>query len=337
MAQAAAAPEPPRARRSSPGTPVATTPGMDATTERLLEAAVRAPSSHNTQPWLFRTHGDTVELFADRTRALPVNDPFDRELTISCGAALFNLRVAAAHQGLAAEVALDPGGHEDLLARVLLRDGPVDEELARLQPAIRARHTTRQAFKDVPLPAGLPKALIAAAGAEGAGLRPLDGTVREQVASLVSDGDRMQFDDPRWRRELASWMHSRRRGDGLAMAAAVAPISRLMVRHFDLGSRVGEADEKLALQAPWVAALTTEQDDTGAWLRAGQALERALLVAASRGVQAGYLNQPCQIEQLRPRLAELAGRFPQIVLRLGEPAEEPRPAPRRAVSDVLAI
>jgi hypothetical protein len=29
---------------------------------------------------------------ADRTRALPVTDPEDRELTISCGCALFNLR-----------------------------------------------------------------------------------------------------------------------------------------------------------------------------------------------------------------------------------------------------
>ena len=36
---------------------------------------------------------ETVELLADRTRALPVNDPQDRELTISCGCALFNLRV----------------------------------------------------------------------------------------------------------------------------------------------------------------------------------------------------------------------------------------------------
>ena len=63
---------------------------------RLLEAAVQAPSSHNTQPWLFRVEDGAVHLLADRTRALPVNDPDDRELTISCGCALLNLRVAAA-------------------------------------------------------------------------------------------------------------------------------------------------------------------------------------------------------------------------------------------------
>ncbi|NOT32243.1 MAG: hypothetical protein HOP15_17495 [Planctomycetes bacterium] len=52
----------------------------------LLELATRAPSSHNTQPWLFRARGDSIELHADRTRALPINDPHDRELTIRCGA-----------------------------------------------------------------------------------------------------------------------------------------------------------------------------------------------------------------------------------------------------------
>ena len=46
----------------------------------LIEQATRAPSSHNTQPWLFRVSAEAVEVHADRSRALPVNDPHDREL-----------------------------------------------------------------------------------------------------------------------------------------------------------------------------------------------------------------------------------------------------------------
>ena len=57
----------------------------------LVAQAVLAPSSHNTQPWLWLLLEGSVTLFADRTRALPVNDPDDRELTMSCGAALLNL------------------------------------------------------------------------------------------------------------------------------------------------------------------------------------------------------------------------------------------------------
>ena len=42
----------------------------------LLNYAILAPSSHNTQPWLFKIVGDnTIELYADRTRGLPLVDP----------------------------------------------------------------------------------------------------------------------------------------------------------------------------------------------------------------------------------------------------------------------
>ena len=60
-----------------------------------VEHAVLAPSSHNTQPWQFRLIEDGLQLFADRSRALPVVDPHDRALVISCGASLFHLRITS--------------------------------------------------------------------------------------------------------------------------------------------------------------------------------------------------------------------------------------------------
>ena len=66
-----------------------------------LTYAVLAPSSHNTQPWRFHilNGGGGVDLWMDRTRSLPVADPDDRELTISCGAALLQLRLAMENFG----------------------------------------------------------------------------------------------------------------------------------------------------------------------------------------------------------------------------------------------
>jgi hypothetical protein len=55
----------------------------------LLNYAILAPSGHNTQPWLFTIKDKALTLYADRTRALTVVDPEDRELVMSCGAALF--------------------------------------------------------------------------------------------------------------------------------------------------------------------------------------------------------------------------------------------------------
>ena len=76
--------------------------------------AILAPSSHNT------VSGDRELLIcADRTRSLPNIDPFDRELIISCGAALFNLRVALAHFLIPVEITTLPYSAEpDVVARI---------------------------------------------------------------------------------------------------------------------------------------------------------------------------------------------------------------------------
>lgn len=70
----------------------------------LLNYALLAPSEYNTQPWLFHVHEDSVAFYADRSRRLPVLDPENRELLISCGAALLNLRLALRHFGYREEM-----------------------------------------------------------------------------------------------------------------------------------------------------------------------------------------------------------------------------------------
>ncbi|RAJ46442.1 hypothetical protein K353_00820 [Kitasatospora sp. SolWspMP-SS2h] len=71
----------------------------------LVAAAGAAPSLHNTQPWRFRptADGPGVLVFADPARAVPLADPDGRAMLLSVGAALFNLRVAAARLGLPVE------------------------------------------------------------------------------------------------------------------------------------------------------------------------------------------------------------------------------------------
>ncbi len=306
----------------------------------LVASAVCAPSSHNTQPWLFRVSTEGVDLLADRTRALPVNDPDDRELTISCAAALFNLRVAAAHHGVACTVEVLPdAGDEDVLARLRFVDGPVDTATAALYDHITRRRTQHGPFPtdDRPGPEVIAE-LVAAGAAEGADLWCVGEPARAAVADLVAEGDRVQFADRRWRRELAAWMHPRRRGDGLTVPLMALPATRLVVASVDLGRSTAAKDHDLADQAT-LCVLATPGDRPADWMVAGQALERVLLVATAHGLRAGYLNQPCQVAALRPRLQSLVpGRaFPQVVVRLGPAPAEDRtpPAPRRPVDDVV--
>ncbi len=306
----------------------------------IVRSAVLAPSSHNTQPWRFQIADRSISLYADRTRALAVNDPDDRELAISCGCSLLNLRVAAAHAGFSAKVEVLPDHNDgDLLARVNLEQaGASISSDAKLFAFIKGRRTYRKRFDSKPVPDSVMRALSDYATEERAWLvRVEPEEKRQEVAGLVAEGDAIQWADPGWRRELAAWMHPRRRGDGLTVPGFVAPVARIIVRTFGMGNRIGAKDIGLANASPLVAVLGTDGDDVVDWLNAGQALERVLLHARKHGLQASYLNQPIQVASLRPKLAQLLGvrGFPQILLRLGFPVDELPPSPRRSLDEVL--
>lgn len=305
-----------------------------------LRYALLAPSSHNTQPWRFEIAQDTVWLHADRTRRLPVNDPADRELAISCGCALMNLRVAAARHGLRAETSLCPESADpDLLARVSFRRTTAYAPESALFASIERRRTYRKRFKERAVPPSMAQALAASAQREGAALHfPGGEEVRDYVAGLVEEGDAAQWSNPEWRRELAAWMLPRRRGEGLTVSGPIAPLIRALVRRSNMGKRLGAADRKLAFDAPVLGILATDGDGVVDWLRAGQALEHLLLTGCASGLQASYLNQPIQVASLRTRLREhlnLTG-YPQVLLRIGFAATEPAPSPRRSLSEVVA-
>lgn len=304
----------------------------------LVHDATLAPSSHNTQPWRFHVTDGAIDLIADRTRALPVNDPDDRELTISCGAALFNLRVAAAHGGLACDVQLLPGDDPDRLARVTLHRALEPGSEASLHAVLSDRRTYRKRFTDTPVDAGTLAHLREAARVEGAQFTTIDGDEqRLAVASLVSEGDAAQWANASWRRELAAWMHPRRRGDGLAIPALAVPVVQLVVRTFDMGGGEGAKDRALAEGSPLLALIETPYDTPRDWLTAGQALERVLLTACAAGVQASYLNQPIQVAALRLRLRDLVRTddMPQLLVRLGYPGGTVPPSARRSLDEVV--
>lgn len=313
---------------------------------RIVGAAVLAPSGHNTQPWRFTRRGDTIDLFADRTRALPVVDPDDRELVISCGCALHNMEIAARALGRLprTEILPDPAD-PDLLARLSIAErGPVDEEAAALLACIPARRTNRGTFAPEPVAPEAIAHICEAAAAEGARLVVVtEPDAKGALADLIAEGDRLQMADRRFRRELAAWMvsnHSQRPdgipGYGLGMSDLMAMVGPLVVRSFDVGRSQAAKDRGLAAGSPALCVLLTDGDGPRDHLIAGRAHQRATLVAIGEGLWTSYLNQPIEVEELRPRAAEVAGAVghPQLLTRIGRGAP-PRPTPRRPLREVL--
>jgi hypothetical protein len=310
-----------------------------------LNHAVLAPSTNNTQPWLFKIIPDGVELYADRTRALPVVDPEDRELTISCGATLFHLRLALHHFGYRDSVKILPDRDDmDNLARIKISRAakPSISERALFE-AIVKRRTNRTPFQGRAIPLKLLSGLQDAAHSEGTSLHIIEGEGRNRLADLIAQADRKQMADPSFRRELAAWTHSNRSAshDGIPAFAVgykgmVSSMAPLVVRTFDIGKGRAARDRQLATGSPVLAVLTSDGDTVRDWIAVGQSLARILLLARSEGVWASFLDQPVETPELRTRLRDLINRkgSPQIVLRMGY-GTEVKPTPRRTAGEVL--
>lgn len=311
-----------------------------------LRFAVLAPSSHNSQPWLFRVLNDTVELYADRNHALRVADPDDRELTISCGAALHHLRTAIRFFGHDEHTVPLPDHHQpDLLATVTLGGPkPRDHHDVLMFRAIPDRRTNRSAFKPDPVPTDALSRVVHTDGTPGVWVHWWDTPHdKHRVAELVGLGDMAQFASDEFRAELAHWLRSNLTDarDGIpgysqGLGVVASYVGPWVVRTFDVGDGTAAKDERLAEGSPLLAVIGTDADTRGAWLAAGQALSRLLLVAQSYGLGVSYLNQPIEVPELRPRLGALTARggHPQLLLRLGYPTAIPPHTPRREMVEV---
>lgn len=321
--------------------------------ERLVRLAARAPSVHNTQPWQFSVRDGVLEVRADWSRHLPGTDPDGRQLVVSCGAALFCLRLGVRLLGHAPQVEL-VGDDCDrrLLARVGLGPpAPADAELAALVNAVARRRTIRTGLVGTGLPAGLVTAVRTAAAKERAVLLVLsDGRSRRAVVELVRAAERAQQSSVEVVRELAAWTsRTPADADGLPPGSwpkVLAESDDQMVGR-DFGVRAvrprparspsGPAPGGAA--APVAAALLTRGDTVQDWLEAGQALQRVLLTAAAVGVHASLHSQLFGLLGLRTVLrGQLTGDAePQMLLQLGRPAVPSHGpvTPRRPVSELL--
>ena len=304
----------------------------------LLHAATLAPSMHNTQPWRFRVLWDieTIELYADPDRMLARSDPHGRAVHIACGAALFNLRVAAAMAGRLAVARLLPEPAEPLLLATVRLGGQhrPDEADRDMYAAIAARHTNRGPYSGRPVPPGVLAELVAAAQLEGATLTLPGDDETHRLLRLIADAETDLTGDPAYQEELARWVGGARDKDGIPGSATGPrdPRGSTPVRDFLPGHTTGYAWFE---EQPQLAVLSTATSTKLDWLRAGQAMQRVLLTATQHGIATSPLTQPLETGDAWQVRDPVSGRgTPQLILRIGYGLPAPA-TPRRPVREVL--
>lgn len=269
----------------------------------VADVAQQAPSVYNTSPWWFSATDTAVCVHADAERKLNTADPVGRELTISCGAAVFTARVAMRNLGLMprARVLPEPDS-PNLIARIgwaQERKPPSDYE-RRLFASIASARTHRGGYPTDRLPAGVMAELVQQAGREQVGLRVMaDDDYRVATLTVVNAARSAFVLDEARTKEASAWATPGGRGKGwgpLPMELTATP------------------------QSPGIVAiLTTAADQRTDWISAGQALQRLRLVAGLSEVEVAIDAEPLEFGQLRDFIsAELVKPArAQLVLRFG--------------------
>lgn len=334
---------------------------LEAQAKFLLEYAVLAPSSHNSQPWRFAIGDDHIQLFADESRQLEVADPDGRELYLSVGCALENLVVAAERFGFAPSVEYANGDeehrpgqeHDELpddsvageerdgrtrLAATVTLEGEVDTPDggdSELFDAITERRTNHSPFDERAVPDVSFEQFEGCVMGVRVGLEFVTGpSTKAEIAALQTRADERQFDDPAYRAELGYWI-----GTGALGANWIAArIGQVAVRYLDLGEREGQKNSKLLTSAPAVVVITAEDDDLESRLRVGRTFERIALTATAAELAVHPMSQILEVPELRARLeevVEIEGATPMHLFRVGFAESDSTRTPRRPVEDVL--
>ena len=300
------------------------------------QRAALAPSVHNTQPWWFVIRdGSVLEIWADVTRQLSVLDRRKRQLTISCGCALFNARVGVVAKGYEPIVERFPDLTRPHLVATVRVGKPTTgwQTLATMDEAIDDRRTNRREFLNTEVPPDVVFDLVTAARAEGAVLLPINRPEHARtVARLSREADSLENTDRAYRAEIARWTtDDPHRVDGVQTAsipnvprvedgaAQQLTYDQLPMRAFDTNGLGWLPANTHSGTDQCLLLLGSLEDSQLGWVHAGEALERIWLEITRRGFHTSPMTQLVEVartyDELRRSLR--LSMYPDALLRVG--------------------
>lgn len=313
--------------------------------EELVRCATLAPSSHNSQCWKFALQDQAITIVPDLSRRCPAVDPDDHHLFVSLGCAAENLAQAALAHGLKAEIRLEAAQGDVLQVQL----EPTATVASDLHAAIFERQCTRAEFDGQPVSAK-ELSLLERAGT-GAGVRLLMLTGKaatEKMLAYVLEANTAQMADPAFVEELRRWIRfsdteAIRSADGLFAGAsgnASTPrwLGELLFSRFFTAEVENDKYARQIRSSAGVAVFVSGKNDKAHWVEAGRCYERFALQATALGIRNALVNQPVEVQSVRPGLASAFGLGtgrPDLIARFGRGPEMPRSL-RRPIWAVLA-
>ncbi|GAA2460225.1 nitroreductase family protein [Actinomadura vinacea] len=279
----------------------------------------RAPSAHNTQPWLLRYLDDAVEIGWDPARTLPVGDPSGRDLRLALGAFTETCLIVCADAGLRVDFRQAHSEADRRAGYLAGAEGLYTTPFTTQD--VRDRRTGRGAYEPGHLDEAVLGRLENLAADEKAEVRRVPS---RDLIELAFEGDHHQFSTPRIARELREWLRldpadPRYEQDGLtdralglsgletrALRAALSPRGYPVLRRLGVPKLLASASRKTLDYDGDVVVLVGRPGCTdGEQVALGRVLMRQWLTLSTLGYTTHPVSQIIDAEITKQRLARM--------------------------------
>ena len=304
--------------------------------------ARRAPSFHNSQPWLWVADDAGLRLFLERDRRVRT-DQSGRLALISCGAVLDHLRLAMAACGWLAHIDRfpEPGNHEHLASIAFTPLGAVTQAQLLRADAMLRRRTDRLPFAAPADWESFEPAMREAVDDPAVLLDIIADNARPRLVQASQLIDAAHMYDSAYHAEMDWWTAPWGVYDGIPQSALISAAESDRV---DVGRNFPVTacpERRLDVQEDQskIIVLSTAEDTRDHVLRCGEALSAALLECTAAGMATCTLTHLTELPASREVVGELVAQpHPQVLIRVGTaPALEqvPPATPRRPVAEIL--
>lgn len=312
----------------------------------LLNFAVLAPSSHNSQPWSFHIENNSIKIYADMARSLSASDTNNCQLFISIGCALENILTASEYYGYTVTVALFPDPSDSShVADVAFVEAP-----NYIRPkhhnifSIPKRHVNRTKYDDR-LPEEDFIQWVESLASDATQIAFV--TEKEKkgfIADVVIEAGIAAVQDSSFRHELSRYVKSNYTSSpvgmplyGFGVPGPVSLVAPFMMKYINMNKVNKKTDiDILKNHTPAVLIIATRNDTKKEWLETGILYERIALEAERRGLSTAPSAAAIQIGEFYKKLQEILQTTyrPQFFARVGYAKGTTKPSPRLTVDAV---
>lgn len=310
----------------------------------LVNFAVLAPSSHNSQPWTFITGKNFIKVLIEKTRKLPVGDANDRQLFISLGCAIENIVTAADYYGYSANV--DFNCENNCIAIIRFASADTSSYSDHLIFSISERLVNRGKYQEKQVSQHF---LDLIKDQENQNLKisvVWDSGLKNKLADIALSATSMSMADPAFRKELSHYVISNTSskkygmpGFSLGFPTPISYFASFMLKMFNLSKLSRKQDEPvLKLFTPYMVIVSTKEDKPEDWLAAGRAFQQMSLLATARGISFAVWEAPIQIGEYYRDIQKILGLDfrPQMFFRMGYTIKNIRAhSPRFPAAEVI--